>query len=219
MKTDYLKNPYAMFDFDGTLVDSNAVYTRFCEEFVARYGKTLPEDFVEKAIPMSFEQCCEALNDVIDRRESTSYVIEEFDLYTSDFCRNHAQFKPYALQYLQKLYKEGIRIYVVSSSPEEHIRAALSRLGGMPYVERIVTPALVGGLGKSKPDIYRKAAELMGAESYDSITFYDDSLDALRTAMSVGMKTVGVYDDAGANNALAMKQYCTAYIISFNELL
>ena len=98
--------------------------------------------------------------------------------------------------YLERLRNDGVRMCVVSSTPEPLIRICLEKLGLMPFFSFILSCEAVGK-GKEEPDAYFAAATRLGATSNDTAV-YEDSPTALMTAKRAGFYAVAVYDESSA---------------------
>ena len=120
---------YAIFDMDGTLVDSTGIWQNLEREFLAsRKIMDVPEDVMERIKPMTLP-------------EAGAYLIQQFSMDTTPevFARELAcmmephyradvPLKPGAKAYLESLCKQGVRMCVASSTPEKLVRECLRRL-------------------------------------------------------------------------------------------
>ena len=210
--------PYAAFDFDGTLADSNRAYIRFCQACFLEAGRPVPQAFLERAKAMSLSDFCTELSETLgcwDRAE----VARRLTSFTEDFYSRRVMLKPGAREYLELLRRRGTHMCILSATAERFIRMALEHLRLTEYFPFIVTPEQVHGLSKNRPDIFFLACRRFNTPSRHLVVLYDDSLEALRTAREAGLTAVGVYDDAGADTASQIRAVCDAYIMGFDELL
>ena len=99
----------------------------------------------------------------------------------------------------------------------EHCRTALACHRLEPYFERIIYAQELG-VDKKSPEIFQKAAALLGVRPKDCVLF-DDSLSACRGAKAAGMTVVGVQDLVFQNAEPDMRELCDQYITGFQELL
>ncbi len=76
----------------------------------------------------------------------------------SNYYKKTALLKSGAKELLEKLDKHNIPMTVASSNNKKEIEMAFERLGIAKYFDRIFTCEEVGA-GKTKPDIYLRAAE------------------------------------------------------------
>lgn len=210
--------PYAAFDFDGTLADSNTAFIRFCETCFQEAGQELTPEFLERVKVMGLPELCTALSRelIIWSREKMEQKLLAF---TDDFYRRRVTLKPFAREYLRALQADGVRLCVLSATEERLIRMALVHLGLEDCFLFVAAPEQVGGRSKGFPDIFQYTCRRFGCPDIGRIAMYDDSLEALRTARSAGMATIGVYDDASAGTADEIRAVCDGYIMGFGELL
>ena len=214
-KNEIFKNPYAVFDFDGTLVDSNEAFIEILSDFFTSNFSRLRPELIEEAKTMDMEQTCRAVKKWTGTFASVEEIANILESRAADFYNNKVELKPGAKAFVQALIALGARLCIASATDEDTIQGVLRRLGMDSCFEFIVTVPQVGA-AKDKPDIFLEAARRFGNPNHSEITVYDDSLEALKSAMSVGMRTVCVYDAAG--DTTGARQFCDAYIDSFEEI-
>ena len=118
---------------------------------------------------------------------------------------------------LKALKARGADLNVLTASPHTSLDPCLKRLGIWELFSNVWSCDDFNTT-KADPNIYRMAAEKIGAPVED-IWFLDDNINADRTAMEAGMKVCGVYDDSSKESVEEMKALCHRYIYNFNELL
>ena len=72
-------------------------------------------------------------------------------------------------------------------------------------------------VAKSKPDVYLRAAEEIGRGPASCVVF-EDIAPGIRSAKSVGMAAVGVYDSQSGQDLSELRDVADAVISSFEEL-
>ena len=213
-----LTAPFAAFDMDGTLLDSNGAFVDVSDAYLRQRGAVLDDGFIERAKTMNFTQYCGALRERANSAESAEETMTEITERIRSFYASEAQLKPGAKAYLEKLKRRGVRMCVASATEEPLIRVVLERFGLEGYFEFIVTVTQVGA-DKSQPDIFLEAARRFGESELSRVTLYDDAFEALQSASNAGLRTVGLFDPVCANTEEAARQLCDAYAESFEELL
>lgn len=211
--------PFALFDFDGTIADSNGAVIDLIAGFFRESSLPVDYRFIERAKTMSEEDFCVQFSRLPGVAMSAGELNNRLFQFARHFYSDVVKAKPGAAAYIKKLSRQGVRMCVVTASAEPLIRSSLDHLGLSAYFEDVVTPARVGGKGKSEPDIFLESARVMGVADFSQLTIYDDALDALKTASSLGAWTVGVYDDAGIDQAGEIRRVADCYIQSFCDLL
>lgn len=185
---------YAIFDMDGTLVDSMRYWKNLAADYLYSKGiKKLPPDLKERIKPMTMSQSAEMFINEFGIKGSPLSVEEEMNRMMDDHYINDIGLKDGVKEYISGLSRSGVRMCVASATAEELVTGCLSRLGIYDYFEFAIS-CDSAGVGKDSPDIYYMAADRLGADPKD-IAVYEDALYAIRTARDAGFYVVGVYDD------------------------
>jgi HAD superfamily hydrolase (TIGR01509 family) len=109
-----------------------------------------------------------------------------------DFYENDVKMKAGALDFLEYLYGEGVKMCIASATAPNLIGIAMKTCGLGKYFSKVISCNDVGK-GKEHPDVFIAAHEYLGT-SKDSTWVFEDSVAAIETAVSAGYKTVGIYD-------------------------
>ena len=202
----------AMFDLDGTLLDSMYVWRRVDYLFLGKRDIELPDDYVKAISPMTARECAEY---TIRRfqlvNDTPEGLIAEWNALALREYAENVQLKPGALEYLTQLKRAGVRICTVSTLDLKLARPALERCGALELLDAMYS-ADRHGPGKARPELYARAAAEMNTP-VDRCVMYDDLAYALRAARSAGMYTVGVFDALAED---APHDACDRYIKDFS---
>ncbi len=205
----------AIFDVDGTLLDSMQMWINFGHDFLSAKGIDPPDDI-------------DIIIQYFSLRETAEYFSENYDIGTADEIEKDIQQmttdfyfrkvlpKDGVLEFLQVLKDNGVRMYVATATYSHLIRPALERTHILEFIEGIVTCPEVG-CGKDKPDVFFAALNAMGGELSDAWVF-EDALHAMKTAKAAGFKVCAVYDETESSNESLMRELCDIYTKSFKEL-
>lgn len=218
-ETTAYTNPYAIFDFDGTLVDSNEAFIQILRDFFAQHHTVLEEAFIENAKTLNFDQTCAAMQAATGCKESPAEIGAFINAKSDRFYAQEVELKPGVKAYVQALANQGVKMCVASATEDIIIWDVLRRLGLDACFQFVITVSQIDGITKDKPDIFFEAARRFGVEDRSQVTVYDDALGALKSAKSAGMCTICVYDDAGAGTMEEAKALCDGYIDSFTALV
>lgn len=189
---------FAIFDMDGTLVDSMGFWKDLATEYLRGKGvPDIPRDILERIKPMTMSESA-----ALFRAEFglTGDVEGEMNAMMAGHYRNDIPLKPGVFAYLQKLRERGARMCVASATAERLMEACLSRLGVLSCFDFLLSCERVGA-GKDSPLVFLEAARRLGAEPSE-IAVYEDALYAVRTAKEAGFHVVGVFDEASAWEAV-----------------
>ena len=184
---------FAIFDMDGTLVDSMGYWTHLGEEFLRRKGRDdLPADLWDRLKTKTMPQCAEYFIRHFGLAGTAAGLEEEMNAVMAEHYRRDVPLKPGAGEYLAALARRGVDMCVATNTPAPLVRACLGRLGVLDLFRFCISGEEVGA-GKDRPDIYLAAAKGLGGRPGDTAV-YEDALFALRTAKMAGFYAVGVYD-------------------------
>ena len=186
----------AIFDMDGTLIDSLFYWESFWRAFGLKYfGK---ENFdYDKGVDLRVRTMIfpEAIA-LIRSHYGLAASVEELAHFASDsladFYENEATVKAGVREFLAHLKQEGIKLCLASATEMKYIKHALVCHGLSDSFDAVLSCADIGK-GKDVPDIYLKALKELEVTAEEACVF-EDSYVALETARGIGCKTVGIFD-------------------------
>lgn len=207
---------YAVFDMDGTLVDSMGYWKSLSCEFLETRGiSPVPEDILERIKPMTLSESVS----LFIREFSLTDTFEEIGARMYELMERHYRedvlLKEGVHEYLDSLARDGVQMCVASATPEPLIRLCLERLGILDMFSFILSCETVGA-GKDKPDIYLEVAGRLGCRPEEAAVF-EDALYAARTAKHAGFYVVGVYDESAGEHWDEITGLSDQVIHSFRE--
>lgn len=206
-----------IFDMDGTLLDSLSVWADSDREFLAGLGYEYDPKHSLAMKTMHFDSACEYLV----REFSLPLTAEETGKRILEIVEEHyineIPLKDGAEEFLAAARNAGIKMCVATSNKKALAEASLKAKGIMDYLEFVITSDEVGG-GKETPEIFLKAAEMLGAIPEETVVF-EDSIHAVLSAKSAGFKVIGVYDPLCPEEFEEIKKHADLSVGSFCELL
>lgn len=184
---------FAIFDMDGTLVDSMGYWQQLEREFLTRKGVTDGLDEVlEMTKPLTLEEAAALFTSRCRIMGTPEELIAEILSLMEEHYRCDVAVKPGVADYLERLNERGIPMCVASATPAHLIKLCLDRLGLSHYFQFFLSCVDIGA-GKKQPDIFLEAARRLGA-SPSQCAVYEDSIYAVRTAHDAGFHVVAVRD-------------------------
>ena len=206
-----------IFDMDGTLLDSLSVWADSDREFINGHGHDYDSKHSLAMKKMHFDSACEYLVRTFSlpfsAEETGKRILEIVEKrYLSDI-----PLKDGAEEFLKAAHSAGIKMCVATSNKKKLAENALKARGIMQYMEFVLTSDEVG-CGKESPEIFLKAAELLGAEPFEA-TVFEDSIHAVLSAKKAGFRVVGVYDPLCEEEFAQIEKEADITIKSFGELL
>lgn len=187
----------AIFDMDGTLLDSMPVWKRLTagyleqfgvhitdQEYAATEGMSQPEVaqfFIERypSLPLNVHGLLDGMDELITARYAA-------------IARPRAG----VTAYLDGLRARGVKMAVATLTARRHAEKALRDRDMLDYFEFMLTIEDVG-ISKREPDIYLQAAARMGLEPASCVVF-EDAPYACATARRAGFRVCGMVEPAYA---------------------
>ena len=191
-----MNKKFAIFDMDGTLIDSMGYWQRLGIEYLR--GKGVEGDLtdvLERIKPMTMTESAALFSAEFGLAGTPAELAAEMNGIMETHYRADIPLKEGVAEYLAALRADGVRLCVASATAPDLVAACLERLGVLDHFDFLLSCEEVGA-GKDKPDVYLAAAAKLGAQP-DEIAVYEDALYSARTAKEAGFYTVGVYDPSG----------------------
>jgi HAD superfamily hydrolase (TIGR01509 family) len=181
----------AIFDVDGTLVDSNDLHVEAWREAFQHYGKEVHFDDVYRHMGQGGDQLMPAFLSQ-DELQKFGADLERLrvELFTRDYLPGAEPF-PKVRELFERLKHDGILIALASSAKEEELVRHQKNLNVEDLVDA-VTCADDAKHSKPCPDILQAAlARLDGIAPDEAIVIGDTPYDA-QAAARAGMSAIGV---------------------------
>lgn len=142
----------AIFDLDGTILDSMDVWEHIDIQFLKKRNLPVPENYVTEICARSFEEAAQYTIDLFGLQETVEGIIEEWNNMAVEEYSNHVGLLPHALDYLLRLKEHGIKLAVATGLPEKlyiPLRPVISSSGcfrsitpGLSLSATILTPSI-----------------------------------------------------------------------------
>lgn len=206
----------AIFDIDGTLLDSMHVWHDVDARFLARRGIAMPSDYARAISSMSFQEVAQYTIERFKLPDSQDALIQEWNDLALDAYTHHVQPKAHALSYLHHLRATGARIALATSLLPSLRMPALHATGIAPLVDAVVGVEEVNHVGKNEPDVYVEAARRVQIAP-ELCTVFEDLTVGVQSAQQVHMQAWGVFDDASQEMWSHMQRIADGTITDFNQ--
>jgi len=206
----------AIFDVDGTLLDSMFVWNNIGEDYLLSRGIKSRENLNKTFEYMSILQSAQYYQSEYGLKDSTDEIVNGINKMIARFYMEEAKLKDGVKEFLESLHKNGIQMCVATATDRHLIEPALKRTGIAQYFSEIFTCTSVG-FGKDNPTIYLKALEHLKTKKENTFVF-EDALYAIKTAKNIGFNVVGVHDKVEIINQHEIKNLVDLYINSFSEM-
>ncbi len=204
----------AIFDLDGTLIDSMFIWDTIGEDYLKSFGIEPEENLAEVFKTFTLEQAAEYYRNYYDIKLSKAEIIEGINNMVSEIYKTQVVLKPGVSDFLKRLQSSGVKMCVATVTDRPIVEDVLKRLGVGEYFTQILTCAEIG-CGKETPKIYRQALLSLGTEKEETVVF-EDVIHAVKTAKKDGFKVAAVYD-AHEPRQEEIKEISDYYIADFQN--
>lgn len=191
-----MKFDAAIFDMDGTLIDSLIFWNILWEKMGQTYLHTpgfRPSQADDKAVrTMLMKDAMALIHKNYGIADSAEALLAFTNRLIEEFYATIVEVKPGVREFLEHCKEEGVKMCIASATERDLVLLALKHCGLDGYFEKVFSCGDIGK-GKDQPDIYLIAREYLGTQIKDTWVF-EDSLVAIETAAKLGMPTVAIYD-------------------------
>ena len=111
----------AVFDIDGTLLDSMKIWNDAGERYLKTCGKKAEDGLADILFEMSMEEGAQYMKDRYGLEKTIEEISSGVLAAVEGFYRNEAELKPGAQELLEAFASRGIRMTVATSSDRRHI--------------------------------------------------------------------------------------------------
>lgn len=182
-----------VFDFDGTLVDSEPVHFRLYADAAAELGQDLdPTTYRRELQGRSDEDTIRAIVDMagVGKQRLGGLVRRKQAAYAEMLTSGDVPEVPGAAEFVRLVAADGLRIAVATSATPDELRAGLASLGVQDHVNATVCAEEVER-GKPAPDLFLEASRRLGVPPERCLA-YEDAAAGVESALAAGMRVVVV---------------------------
>lgn len=186
-----------LWDMDGTLVDSEKLWTVALAELMVRQGGRLTDEVRESMIGSNMRRSTLILLAAAGV-EPTDAAMADVETWLNQrmavLMRDELEWRPGALAALTSVRESGIRTALVTSTERMLTEVALDSIG-RHFFDVTVCGDEVDGENKPLPRPYRRAAELLGVDPVDCVAV-EDSVTGVTSAVAAGCTVLVVPAEA-----------------------
>ena len=183
----------AIFDLDGTLLDSMMIWDNIAENYLKSIGLSPTAELRIKVNNMSLLQAAEFVQKEYSLPLSVSEITDGINKTAEHYYREVVELKPGVLNLLDHLFDNNVKMCIATASDKYLVEMVLERCGITKYFSKIFTCTQEGG-GKNEPYIYRKALEFLKTPK-DKTIIFEDALYAIKTAKNDDFFVAAIYDE------------------------
>ena len=206
----------AIFDMDGTLLDSMGMWRTLGSVLAENHGVVPPPDLNRRVAALGLWEGTAYCKEACGLPGTVEELVQEIWGRIEAFYRNDVRPKPGLIRFLDILKMRGVWMYVATATDRPLAEAALKTAGIEGYFRGMITSREAGQPKREGPEIYERALRRLRSTKKDTVVF-EDALHALRTAHEAGFRTAAVYDESEPDQE-EMRRLADYYITSFEEM-
>lgn len=197
----------ALFDLDGTLIDTEDQYTVIWGKICRKYRPDIPRlEYLIKGTTLVqiFERYFPNKEDQVEIDQFLDKSEAEMDY----------SFYPGALTFIEDLKKNGVKCAIVTSSNQKKMASVRKAIANFDNLFDKVLTSEDFSASKPAPDCYLLGAKVFGCQK-DECAVFEDAFTGLQAGMSSGIFTFGI---TTCNSREAIADKCNYVIDTFEGL-
>ena len=204
----------AIFDMEGTLLDSMPIWDRVGIDYLAGLGIRARPDLPERLLTMSMRQAAAYFRSDYGVILPEAEIIDGINARIEAFYQETAPAKDGVVDFLRALQQGGIKMCVATATDRPLAEAALRRTGLLGFFSFLLT-CTEAGTGKDCPEIFMLAQEKLGTPREQTLVF-EDALYAIQTAKKAGFPVAAVYDESSRADQEQIRAIADYYLPSLS---
>jgi phosphatidylglycerol:prolipoprotein diacylglycerol transferase len=208
------KKPVILFDFDGTLMDTEPVVQLGISQVINNHK---PD--IEITVDMANSFVGPPLTETFGRffeEDKIQALIDEYRILSNAMHEEHVKPINNAIKVLEQLKSQGYKIGVVSSKVKEVIYLGMDMFSMRDYFDVVLGIEDVTK-HKPSPEGIFKACELLG-ESHDAVVYVGDTAIDVASGINAGVYTIAMMSNNTREEELTQAKP-NQLITDLNELL
>ena len=214
---DILDYEAAIFDLDGTLIDSMGMWGEIDIEYLEKFGIEVPKNLQRDLEGLRFTEVAEYFRERFGITDSVEEIGQTWIDMAEYKYRHDIPLKPGARELIRKMSENGVRMAIASSNHLRLIEEILRIHGISEYFDTITTCDDVTA-NKPEPDVYLYTAEKLGTSPSSCIVFEDIPI-GIQSGKRAGMTVAAVYDTYSENVREQKEMEADFFIQDYYELL
>lgn len=205
----------AIFDLDGTLIDSMPVWTDIGARYIRKMGIEPDEKFYDDVRFMKIPDYAQYFNERYGMHEESFALKLKINDMMEEYYLHEFRLKEGVREFLDMLLEKGVRIAVATATDAYLVKAVLTREGVYDKFDALFS-CRDYSTSKDEPLIFELALKALGTPKEDTFIF-EDALYAMKTAARAGFPICAVHDYAARFDEPQIRKLATVYMDSYAQ--
>lgn len=199
----------ALFDVDGTLLDTNALHVAAWQQAFRHFGHDVTADDIKGQVGKGGDNLIPSLLPGLDDEDRKRIEDYRSDLFKRDYMPRAVPF-PGVRPLFERLVADGVRIVLASSSHRHEVDFYLALIGCEDLVEAVTSKDDVDH-SKPCPDIFKAALGKVAPLRPEDALVVGDSIWDVKAAGQAGLRAIGFRSGGFPDAALIEAGACALY--------
>lgn len=213
-----MKYKAVIFDLDGTLIDSMAIWLQVDKEYLEKRNIPVPDDLFED-VPEgnSYKEICQYFKDKFNLSDTIEEIGNEWKQMVVKHYEKGIDLKPGAHELIEFLNSQKVKMGIGTSN-NKHLAETVLKANGVLFHFDSIIAGCEDIKGKPFPDIFLQTAEELDVDAADCLVI-EDTLHGVRAAHNGGMDAFAIFDDNETHEVEKLKNEAEFYAENFEEIL
>ncbi|WP_024614337.1 HAD family phosphatase [Clostridium sp. Ade.TY] len=207
----------AIFDLDGTLIDSMWVWDQIDIDYLTSKNIPVPKNLNDEIGHLSFNQVALYFKERFKLEDSLDEIKNSWNDMANYHYSNTIKLKKGVKEFLDFLKESNIKIGLATSNSKQLLELVLKNNEIYDYFDAITITDEVS-IGKHEPDVYLLAAQKLNVNPKNCIVF-EDIVQAVKGAKKANMKVIAVEDERSLPEKEELTSLSDKFISDFLELI
>ena len=203
----------AIFDLDGTLLDTMDMWENIGSQYLKKTGIEARQDLADILRPMGIPQIASYLQSAYNLPLTVEQILNDIRVMTIDIYKEYCLPKAGAAEFVKLLHAHNVKLAIATATERLLLLPAMRRTGLLRWFDCIVT-CTEEKTTKDQPAIFRCALQRLGTAK-ESTWVFEDAPHAAKTAKRDGFPVVGIFDHNQERQLDQLRSYSDLYFKSF----
>ena len=205
----------AIFDLDGTVMDSNGAWDGCGLAVLEKWGYQPKPTLVADLFPLGAGDIVRFLKREYAMTQSPEEIYQAMLDYMRQVYAEQVQLKPGVREVLLQLKEKGVPLIMATATVRECVLPALQRTGLDQIFDHILNCDDVGH-SKEEPHIFMEAMKRMGTQP-ENTWLFEDAIHAIRTGHALGLMVCAIEDPAGEPDREEIRAKSNFYLTDWDQ--